>query len=286
MGTKVTPPQENSAQEKASKLLGKILILVGVILIFFSIWQLIKRIPAITSSKVQAPQLLSQTPIYSTSEEITIKGKTKPKANVLIFENNTQITEAKADSDGYFTTLLRLKEGKHELALQTQTQILFLKLRSKEKTPLLVVVDKTAPEVSKVTSKVSKDKIYISGEVTEDSVLVVQNESTRIVEKNIAKGPFKIAIGLKNLKTPNLYIFAIDKSGNISKAAKLHLNINLDKIQKTQKGGTLPNSAGSLEDALKVFGRNVIALGYLSVVASVYLAVSAATNLLKRVHKN
>ena len=282
MGTKVNPPTKVTAPRIS---IGSILIFLGTLLILWSLYLLyIKVGPTIPLKTVTPPQEVN-VPQYTNNNNIIIEGKTEPNSKIVIYENEEKLTESTSDINGYFTIPLELTEGKHELSIKTiKTKL--LKFISKDAKVVTVNIDQTKPVLTNIMypKKLTNNSFELKGVASEDIQLIIQAGNTRILEKEIPKGEFRTKVKLQNLDSKNIYLYAIDKSGNSSNAFKLDITLPTPVFseQYKKKNHILPNSAGPLDSVLNMASKNILAIYITSLIGLVYLTSFAFVKYLKR----
>ena len=281
MAKKVTPPDKTP---RGAKVMAYFLILIGVLLLLYSIYIVYRNYaPPIPSKRVSPPQSVKVID-NTNSQEIYVEGKASPNSRVLFFENGKKIAEAKADDTGIFSSTIILKEGKHQIDVKTVVNKV-LNFISKDSQKIQVTVDTTKPEIKdlKYPKQVKGDTLTIEGKLSEEATLIIQAGSNRIFEKELPKGKFLVKVNLKGIKSKNLYIFAIDKAGNTSTAIKLDVKIasKLTTHKKSVKTGKLPNSAGP-KDVIQFFSTNKIAIWTSTLIITTYLTSFALIKYIKR----
>ena len=89
-------------------------------------------------------------------------------------------------------------------------------------------------------------------------------------------GHFNIAVPLKNLESPQLYVYAIDKAGNVSKSQKISVVLNRAVLSERARRAPnisakkLPNSAGVIDIAVASLAKNLSMLYFLALTAIGY----------------
>ncbi len=262
MGTEIVPPKQENP-------LGILLAIIGFIFIIWGLYKLyILYGPTIPSSKIKAP-VVNNVPEATNTTNITLKGRSYPNSIVIIKENSKTLTQTTTDKTGYFKTPITLTPGTHKLNLTVVTKKI-LKLRPKKPQEISITVDLTRPEIKKLSypKTLKTNKLSFSGELTEPAKIVVQAGDQTIWEKHLPAGNFTETVNLRNLNSTKLYIFAVDKSGNISKTAVLNVKLPTKvlsaKAQKELRAKTIPDSAGFVDNAVDFIKKNII-ITYLTV---------------------
>lgn len=281
MGTEVIPP-------KRTNYIGIFMIFLGLILLLWGTYKLYVLYGPTLKSNSITPPLLEKDTLYSNTETVAIRGETAPNAFVILQEAGKELKKVPTDETGFFSTTLKLKEGTHKIALYTyKTKI--LKLKS-DVTYLTINIDITRPSLKnlKYPTKIQHNTLKLEGNLTEPSKLIIQAGDSRIWEKDLPSGHFNINVPLKNLDSTNLYVYAVDKAGNVSQSQKLKVNIPVAVLsQRARKASgisakKLPNSAGILDLAVASIIKNVVTLYFLGLALLGYLGSSFITKTFKR----
>jgi subtilisin family serine protease len=151
-----------------------------------------------------------------------ISGMTEANANIVVKNNGKTIATGNADSKGAFSIKIAKPKAGTVLIVSAIDHSGNVSLTSTVK-----VLDKTAPNVPKLTSLiVKKGVITITGTAEANSTIFIKN-GTKVVAtvKVSSKGTFTVKLSKIGKGTKNISLYALDHAGNKSAVVKRVLTI-------------------------------------------------------------
>lgn len=259
----IKTPQD---QDKVSRVVGTIFILLGLVLISYGIYSFVRynRNPELDST-LQAPSL-SGTEIITNGESIVIKGLADGYDDVFVYVDDIEVGRTKVGGEGEF-------EYAHQVADEGKYKVAVAGVRGFPKriiSPLsdsrVVEVDRTAPVLVSVDykSEVGTETFRMVGEVENGCEVVLKRGTDMYTADCNEDGKFELS-GILLDEGPNVYVMEItDKAGNLTKVDdKIKViyskesDVNGDAA--TDQDDSLPVASGELEDALtEVFGNKLM----------------------------
>ncbi|MBN2100617.1 hypothetical protein JW710_01840 [Candidatus Dojkabacteria bacterium] len=275
-----------SPENKSSvgKVLGGLFVIVGLALVgLLIIIFVISRLPYRKDSSLPIPTL-EKLDEETREDEVDIKGETIPGETVMLFKDGEMLDQKeKADNDGNFEfEKVELdEEGDTDFEAVTVRGSVFKK-RSEKSNKVTMDVDWTAPS-SKVSldydEESTGDKATVKGKAEKNSYVILENEDNEYETKTDKDGNFEFK-DVQLSKGENTYDVSVrDEAGNevlsssevkiTYEAGDINGNGATDSKEDTGKSEQLPESAGSLEEALtEILGnRLMFILGMLVVLA-------------------
>lgn len=263
-----------------SRIIGTLLIVLGVLLVGYGIFSYIRSNKTPKVDESLRPPTTSQTQSVTNAEEILIKGEAEGLDKVLVFLDNEEIGKAKVNKDGSYEYAHKVEnEGKYIISTAGMKGF-FKKLLTPKSGPIVVTVDRTAPEMTdiKYSSEVGTDNFGVIGNAEPGSTVVVKRGVDVYETEADETGLFAIKdITLE--EGPNVYSVEVkDSAGNVNQIEK-KIEVTYSKESSVNGNAVvdenLPVASGELEAALSVIrdGKIMLMLGIIAFVA--FLASSA-----------
>ena len=263
----VKKPQD---QEKISRIVGTIFIVLGVLLISFGIYSFIKynRNPEINTS-YESPVMVGVNELTK-EDSVVIRGSASGYDQVFIYVDGEEIGRVKVAKDGsYEYTLNLVDEGKYAVTVAGFPR----RYISPTSEVLTVTIDKTAPTISKIKypAEVGTKTFSLTG-VVEPNAVVTVKRGTGLYRATCDKdGNFKIS-GIILEAGPNVFNIELkDEAGNevkVEEKVKViyseDSSVNGEAVDDT----SIPVAAGELDSAMSVILGNklMILFGILALV--------------------
>lgn len=257
-----------------SRIIGTFLIVLGVLLVGYGIFSYIKSNKAPKLDESLTPPTTSQMQSITNAEEIVIKGEAEGFDKVLVYVDNEEVGKAKVNKDGEYEYAHKIaNEGKY-IVSTVGMKGLFKKLVTPKSDPIVVTVDRTAPEMTdiKYSSEVGTDNFGVIGNAEPGSTVVVKRGVDVYETEADETGLFAIKdIALE--EGVNVYNVEVkDSAGNVNQIEK-KIEVTYSK-ESTVNGNAvvdenLPVASGELETALSVIrdGKIMMLLGIIAFVA-------------------
>jgi len=266
----VKKPQD---QEKISRIVGTIFIVLGVLLISFGIYSFIKynRNPEINTS-YESPVMVGVNELTK-EDSVVIRGSASGYDQVFIYVDGEEIGRVKVAKDGsYEYTLNLVDEGKYAVTV-AGVKGFPRRYISPTSEVLTVTIDKTAPTISKIKypAEVGTKTFSLTG-VVEPNAVVTVKRGTGLYRATCDKdGNFKIS-GIILEAGPNVFNIELkDEAGNevkVEEKVKViyseDSSVNGEAVDDT----SIPVAAGELDSAMSVILGNklMILFGILALV--------------------
>lgn len=263
-----------------SRLIGTLFILFGLLLIGYGIFSYIKsnNNPQLDES-LSAPTL-GETVTAVNGENIVVKGVAEGFKKVQVYIDNELVGTTKVDKEGKFEFAHKVEnEGKYIVSTSAIKGAL-KKVVSPKSDPIIVSVDRTAPELAKINylKEVGTETFALSGEAEPGSTVVVKR-GTDIYETEVGDdGKFVIKDIILRDEGANVFSVVLrDKAGN-SKEIEEKVSVVYSKDSSVNGNAVidadLPVAAGELELALSILrdGQIMGIIGVLALIA--FLATS------------
>lgn len=241
-----------------SRSIGTLFIFLGLLLIGYGIFSFVKNGKDPKKDDSLTPPTMSETLKAVNGEEIVVKGEAEEYKKVLVFVDDEEIGKTKVGKDGKYEFAHKVEnEGRYIVSVAGEKGF-FKKVTTSKSEPLIVTVDRTAPEFAKVNyaKEVGTDTFAISGEAEKNSTIILKR-GTDIYETKVGEdGKFIIKDVVLNDDGMNVYsIVARDEAGNtkefsekVSVLYSQHSSVNGNAVIDTD----LPVAAGELELALSI----------------------------------
>jgi len=277
-------------QEKVSKIVGTVFIVLGLLLIGYGVFSFVKysRNPEFDQS-LQAPSLTG-TSVLTNEENITIKGLADGYNEVFVYVDNKEVGRVKVGKEGEFEYKYKVdQEGKYAVSVAGVKG--FPKRHISPQSDMRVVtVDRTAPKLDSLNyaSEVGTKTFTLAGKAEVGSEVVLKRGTSSYSAKSDENGDFEIK-GISLDEGPNVYNVEIkDEAGNIAYSDEkvkvtysVESDVNGDAVY--DENG-LPVASGNLEDALNEIFRNnlMLVFGFLAL-ASFAVSTGIVINKNKKV---
>ncbi|NMC08852.1 hypothetical protein GYA44_00795 [Candidatus Microgenomates bacterium] len=277
-------------QEKVSKIVGTVFIVLGLLLIGYGVFSFVKysRNPEFDQS-LQAPSLTG-TSVLTNEENITIKGLADGYNEVFVYVDNKEVGRVKVGKEGEFEYKYKVdQEGKYAVSVAGVKG--FPKRHISPQSDMRVVtVDRTAPKLDSLNyaSEVGTKTFTLAGKAEVGSEVVLKRGTSSYSAKSDENGDFEIK-GISLDEGPNVYNVEIkDEAGNIAYSDEkvkvtysVESDVNGDAVY--DENG-LPVASGNLEDALNEIFRNnlMLVFGFLAL-ASFAVSTGIVINKSKKV---
>lgn len=260
-----------------SRLIGTLFIVFGLLLIGYGIFSYIKNNnnPKLDES-LSAPTL-TETVKAVNGDEVVVKGEAKGFKKAQVFIDNKLVGTTKINKDGKFEFIHKIAdEGKYIVSVSA-IKGFFRKLVTPKSDPIIVSVDRTAPELAKInySKEVGTETFAVVGEGEPGSTVVVKR-GTDIYETEIGSdGKFVVKdISLRDEGTNVFSVVLKDEAGN-SKEVEEKVSVIYAKESSVNGNAIidsdLPVAAGELELALSILkdAKIMSLLGVLALIAFV-----------------
>lgn len=269
-----------------SRIIGTLLIVLGILLIGYGVFSYFKSNKEPKLDEVLIPPTISETQAMTNDENIVVKGEAEGYDKVIVYVDNEEAGSAKVSKDDTYEYEHKIEnEGKYIISAAA-TKGFFKKYITPKSDPIVVTVDRTAPELTEIkySSEVGTDNFGVIGNAEPGSTVYVKRGTDMYEVKADETGLFAIKdISLE--EGPNVYSVEVkDSAGNV--------NIVSEKIEVTYSKESsvngnavvdenLPVAAGELEAALSILRDGKIML-ILGVIAFIAFLASSATVIAKR----
>ena len=266
----IKKPQD---QEKISRIVGTIFIVLGVLLISFGIYSFVKynRNPEM-NTQLESPVMVGINELTK-EDSVVIRGSANGYDQVFIYVDGEEIERVKVAKDGsYEYTLNLVDEGKYAVTV-AGVKGFPRRYISPTSEVLTVTIDKTAPTISKIKypAEVGTETFSLTG-VVEPNAVVTVKRGTGLYRATCDKnGNFKIS-GIVLEVGPNIFNIELkDEAGNELKVEeKVRViyskdsSVNGEAVDDT----SIPVAAGELDSAMSVILGNklMILFGILALV--------------------
>ena len=260
-----------------SRLIGTLFIVFGLLLIGYGIFSYIKNNnnPKLDES-LTAPSL-TETLKAVNGDELVVKGDAQGFNKAQVYVDNELVGTAKINKDGKFEYIHKVAdEGKYIVSVSA-IKGFFKKLVTPKSDPIIVSVDRTAPELAKInySKEVGTETFAVVGEGEPGSTVVVKR-GTDIYETEVGSdGKFVVKdISLRDEGTNVFSVVLKDEAGN-SKEVEEKVTVLYSKASSVNGNAVidsdLPVAAGELELALSILkdAKIMSILGLLALIAFV-----------------
>lgn len=259
----IKKPQD---QERISRIVGTIFIVLGVLLISFGIYSFVKynRNPEMNTT-YESPVMVGVNELTK-EDSVVIRGSASGYDQVFIYVDGEEIERVKVAKDGsYEYTLNLVDEGKYAVTVAGVKGFPRRYISPVSET-LYVTIDKTAPTISKIKypSEVGTETFSLTGVVEPNAVVTVKRGTGLYRATCDENGNFKIS-GIVLEKGPNVFNIELkDEAGNETKVEEKvrviyseNSSVNGEAVNDT----SIPQAAGELDKAMSVlFGNKLMIL--------------------------
>jgi predicted nucleic acid-binding Zn-ribbon protein len=270
-----------------SKSVGTIFIVLGLLLIGYGVFSFVKNGKNPEVDEALTPPTMSDTLKATNGEEIVVKGEAVDYKRVIVYLDDEEVGKVKVGSDGKYEFNKEIKdEGKYILAVAGEKGF-FKKVTTPKSDPLIVSVDRTAPEITKVNyaGEVGTDTFAISGEAEAGCTIILKRGTDVYEVVADEKGKFVIKDIALNDDGVNVYsIVAKDEAGNTKEFSE---KVSVIYSQDSSVNGNavidtdLPVAAGELDLALSIL-RDQKVMMVLGIVALIAFVTSSGVVIAKR----
>jgi len=258
-----------------SRLIGTLFIVIGLLLIGYGVFSYIKSEKNPVLDESLTPPSLAETPLVVNGEEIIVKGEASGYKKAQIYLDNELVKTVKVDKDGKYEYKHEIEnEGKYILS-SAALKGCFKKTTTPKSDPIIVTVDRTAPELTKInySEEVGTDTFAITGE-GEPNTFVIVKRGTDVYETKVGDDS-KFVIKDIALRDDGVNVYSVvlkDEAGNtkeveekVSVIYSEHSSVNGNAVIDSD----LPVASGELELALSIIrdGKIMAILGLLALVA-------------------
>jgi len=257
-----------------SRFIGTLFIIIGLLLIGYGIFSFIKSNKSPKLDEALTPPSLAQTPLAVNGDEIIVKGEAPGYRKAQIYLDNELVKTVRIDKNGNYEYKHKIAdEGKYILSTAALKGF-FKKISTPKSDPVIVTVDRTAPELSKInySQEVGTETFAIVGEGEPDSLVIVKR-GTDVYEAEVNEdGKFAVKDIVLRDDGVNVYSVVLkDKAGNtreveekVSVVYSEHSSVNGNAVIDSD----LPVAAGELEIALSIIrdGKIMTILGLLALI--------------------
>jgi hypothetical protein len=261
----VKKPQD---QEKVSRVVGTIFIIIGVVLVGLGIFSYVKyRENPEFDGSLKSPSIVGINRLTN-GKEITVQGVAEEYDQVVIYVDDTEVKTVKVAKDKGFEYIYEVDdEGKYAVTV-AGVKGFPKRVVSPKSNSEVVVVDWTAPEILSLeySSEVGTETFTVIGTTEEYAEVSLKRGVDSYSGIANEDGKFKITqIGLE--EGPNVFnVETKDTAGNVGKNDEkvrveyvLGASINGDAVVDTATGETdLPVAAGNLSHAQDIILGNTL----------------------------
>lgn len=279
----VKEPKENFL----SRIIGTLFICLGLILIFYGIFSFIRNNRSPYVNDAFTSPTLSGTPTVVNGDSIIVKGQAEGYRNVEVYLDNEPVGKAKVNKDGFYEFSKKIEdEGRYILSV-AGLKGFFKRSVSPKSDPVVVKVDRTAPELTKLdySKEVGTQTFGIVGEAEPGSKILLKRGTDLYEAIADINGKFQLKdISLED--GTNVYALAVkDEAGNINEIEeKVSVIYSKDSAVNGNAvtDSNLPVAAGELDIALSVMrdGRIMSLFGIMALLA--FITTSGVILLKKR----
>lgn len=270
-----------------SRLIGTLFIVIGLLLIGYGVFSFVKGEKNPVLDETLTPPSLAETPLAINGEEIIVKGEASGYKRAQIYLDNELVKTVRINKDGKYEYKHKIEgEGKYILSTAALKGC-FKKTTTPKSDPIIVTVDRTAPELAKINylEEVGTETFAITGE-GEPNTFVIVKRGTDVYETEVGEDG-KFVIKDITLRDDGVNVYSVvlkDEAGNtrevdekVSVIYSEHSSVNGNAVIDSD----LPVASGELELALSIIrdGKMMAILGLLALVA--FLASSGVV-ILKR----
>ncbi|MCK9369074.1 Ig-like domain-containing protein [Candidatus Dojkabacteria bacterium] len=256
--TKSKTPMTKKLEVKSSKeegmfsmVMGTVIVALGILLFVSGVVMLVLyNLPPREDAALVTP-IVTQLPKESNLKEIVVKG-TSEYSKVMIWVNDSVVNKNVEVKDGSFEYAIpQTAEGGYKVEVAAINGFP-LRHRSLKSSTQVITLDWTAPKsdiLFSYTKNTDLKKISVSGVAEPDVTVVLQKNGKEYFAQSDSNGKFKVKnVPLVEGKN-NFTVVLRDAAGNTTRADQkvsvIYASGNIDGDGVS----TLPNSAGSLEDA-------------------------------------
>ena len=266
----IKKPQD---QERISRIVGTIFIVLGVLLISFGIYSFIKynRNPEMNTT-YESPVMVGVNELTN-EDSVVIRGSASGYDQVFIYVDGEEIERVKVAKDGsYEYTVNLVDEGKYAITVAGVKGFPKRYISPVSET-LYVTIDKTAPTISKIKypTEVGTETFSLTGVVEPNAEVTVKRGTGLYRATCDENGNFKIS-GIVLEAGPNVFNIELkDEAGNETKVEEKvrviyseNSSVNGEAVNDT----SIPQAAGELDEAMSVLLGNklMILFGILALI--------------------
>ena len=274
-------------ESSLSRLIGTLFIVFGLLLIGYGIFSYIKN-----NKNPQLDESLSSPSIADTvtavnGENMVVKGIAEGFKNAQVYIDNELVGTAKIGKDGNFEFIQKIEdEGKYIVSVSAIKGFL-KKIVTPKSDPIIVSVDRTAPELSKInySKEVGTETFALSGEAEPGSKVVVKR-GTDIYEAEVGNDG-KFVLKDISLREEGSNVFSVvlkDEAGN-SKEVEEKVSVVYSKDSSVNGNAVidsdLPVAAGELQLALSILKDGQI-MGIIGILALIAFLASSGIVIYKK----
>jgi len=265
--------KEPRDQERISRIVGTIFIILGVLLISFGIYSFIKynRNPEMNTT-YESPVMVGVNELTN-EDSVVIRGSASGYDQVFIYVDGEEIERVKVAKDGsYEYTVNLVDEGKYAITVAGVKGFPKRYISPVSET-LYVTIDKTAPTISKIKypTEVGTETFSLTGVVEPNAEVTVKRGTGLYRATCDENGNFKIS-GIVLEAGPNVFNIELkDEAGNETKVEEKvrviyseNSSVNGEAVNDT----SIPQAAGELDEAMSVLLGNklMILFGILALI--------------------
>ena len=266
----IKKPQD---QERISRIVGTIFIVLGVLLISFGIYSFVKynRNPEMNTT-YESPVMVGVNEL-TIEDSVVIRGSASGYDQVFIYVDGEEIERVKVAKDGsYEYTVNLVDEGKYAITVAGVKGFPKRYISPVSET-LYVTIDKTAPTISKIKypTEVGTETFSLTGVVEPNAEVTVKRGTGLYRATCDENGNFKIS-GIVLEAGPNVFNIELkDEAGNETKVEEKvrviyseNSSVNGEAVNDT----SIPQAAGELDEAMSVLLGNklMILFGILALI--------------------
>lgn len=260
-------------QERISRIVGTIFIVLGVLLISFGIYSFIKynRNPEINTT-YEVPVMVGVNTLTN-QDSVVIRGSASGYDQVFVYVDGEEVARVKVTKDGsYEYTLNLVDEGKYAVAVAGVKGFPRRYISPISET-LNVNIDKTAPTISRIKypAEVGTETFSLTGVVEPNTVVTVKRGTGLYRATCDENGNFKIS-GIVLETGPNVFNIELrDEAGNETKIEeKVRVIYSEDSSVNGEAvdDSSIPVAAGELDEAMSTILGNklMIIFGILALI--------------------
>lgn len=263
-------------QDRISRIVGTIFIVLGVLLVSFGIYSFVKY-----NGNPQVDETFASPTLVGTQEltkegKIVVKGSANSYDTVIVYLDGEEKSRAKVSKDGSFSSEISVEnQGKYNVTV-SGIKGFPMRYASPVSESLLVTVDWTAPTLSEIkySKEVGTETFAVTGKIEKDAQIIIKRGTDFYSATCDQDGNFKLS-GIVLDEGANVFNVVIkDKAGNETEVAdKIRVtyspdsDVNGNAVNDENK--KLPKAAGELSSALDALLGNkmMIIFGLLALLA-------------------
>jgi hypothetical protein len=261
------------SQEKVSRIVGSIFILLGIALISYGIYSFLRfsRTPELDET-LDTPSLAG-TEQLTNGDDIVIQGVAEGFDEVFVYVDNEEVGRVKVNKDSSFQFEYPVDdEGTYAVSVAGVRGFpkRFISLQSDMR---MVEVDRTAPELTEINYpvEVGTETFTMVGNVEPNAEVVVRRGTDKYVADCDDEGDFRIE-GILLEDGPNVFgVSIVDEAGNeVEVEEKVKVTYSKDSdVDGDAVMDEIPVASGELQEAMQtIFGNNLMMVfGLLAVLA-------------------